>query len=836
MALEIERILDSRFEFSLDGGDPISDNAPNLTTFGDICHFKTKNGANIIKNQNITYADVTVIDTFGGTGSYTFANIQNLWTKLIDLNFFVGVAGSGGGGGVTRFDALLDTFTYFGNDGKVPVVDESQLELVPTTFYNFNEFTQLEDVSIETLIAGKVLSVALVGGTPKIVLSDPIESGEEYFSAVGGFYYADLTTQTTALAYTTGDLQLENDIEGDDTFLSQPPYGITGVWDEGTNTFDFSQLSIGDEIILRVDLNVTTSAANQTSNVKILLGEGTADEKTLVLDTFYTETAGATIMTSKIHFDIRNENQRVTAAKLLFSSDASADIEVVGFHPYIIRKSVNILDVNDNTFKTFTVAQLASPTVDTSTNIGTVKIGYEGVGNKLTNILFDLDFSKYLENVDTLLSSKNVDVVIYNKTKNKFLSTQITSTTEPSTGYRNTVLSQYIDLADVAVNDELDINFSVYTAGGGSGTDLSKTVTPNQITIHSSTGNDVILPEATGGSAGLLTGDRLLEIVANNAKNSYPSGDATKVGNISVTQAVDLDQMESDIGALANGMVYKDDWDASSGSFPGGGLSEIGWFYNVSVGGTVDGVEFAVGDSIIAKVDNASTSTYDANWVKKDQTDAVQSVAGLVGTITDSGLRTAINVEDGATANDTDANLRDRSTHTGTQTASTISDFDTEVENNTEVAANTSHRSNTSNPHGVTKTQVGLGNVDNTSDSNKPISTATQTALDSKADKYGTRITNATVTGTYSLDHNTGNDWKLTLTGNTTFSDINLPTGTNTKEFTIKMTGDFTATFPAYWDIVGDDYDGTKWNFIAIQIHNGTSSNEEVTAFISNLP
>lgn len=36
------------------------------------------------------------------------------------------------------------------------------------------------------------------------------------------------------------------------------------------------------------------------------------------------------------------------------------------------------------------------------------------------------------------------------------------------------------------------------------------------------------------------------------------------------------------------------------------------------------------------------------------------------------------------------------------------------------------------NPHNVTKTQVGLGNVDNTSDLNKPISTATQSALDLK--------------------------------------------------------------------------------------------------------
>ena len=50
----------------------------------------------------------------------------------------------------------------------------------------------------------------------------------------------------------------------------------------------------------------------------------------------------------------------------------------------------------------------------------------------------------------------------------------------------------------------------------------------------------------------------------------------------------------------------------------------------------------------------------------------------------------------------------------------------------------TSHINNKSNPHSVTAAQVGLGNVDNTSDANKPISTATQTALNGKQ---------ATVTG-----------------------------------------------------------------------------------------
>jgi hypothetical protein len=43
------------------------------------------------------------------------------------------------------------------------------------------------------------------------------------------------------------------------------------------------------------------------------------------------------------------------------------------------------------------------------------------------------------------------------------------------------------------------------------------------------------------------------------------------------------------------------------------------------------------------------------------------------------------------------------------------------------------HVASLSNPHSVTKAQVGLGNVDNTADSAKPVSAAQQTALDLKA-------------------------------------------------------------------------------------------------------
>ena len=51
---------------------------------------------------------------------------------------------------------------------------------------------------------------------------------------------------------------------------------------------------------------------------------------------------------------------------------------------------------------------------------------------------------------------------------------------------------------------------------------------------------------------------------------------------------------------------------------------------------------------------------------------------------------------------------------------------------NTRIGSVEAHAASTANPHSVTKAQVGLGNVDNTSDASKPISTATQTALNGK--------------------------------------------------------------------------------------------------------
>jgi hypothetical protein len=78
------------------------------------------------------------------------------------------------------------------------------------------------------------------------------------------------------------------------------------------------------------------------------------------------------------------------------------------------------------------------------------------------------------------------------------------------------------------------------------------------------------------------------------------------------------------------------------------------------------------------------------------------ATTSLAGVMTGADKTKLNGIATGATANSSDATLLSRANHTGTQTAATISDFDTEVANNTAVAANTAKVSNATHTGDVT--------------------------------------------------------------------------------------------------------------------------------------
>lgn len=98
------------------------------------------------------------------------------------------------------------------------------------------------------------------------------------------------------------------------------------------------------------------------------------------------------------------------------------------------------------------------------------------------------------------------------------------------------------------------------------------------------------------------------------------------------TSAAIKSYIDSTIGSLGN---LEGGWDASAGTFPVGSSpvagTKKGDYWYTTVAGTVDGEAFNIGDMIVAKVDNAST-TSKADWIRlevnRDQ--ATETVLGLV--------------------------------------------------------------------------------------------------------------------------------------------------------------------------------------------------------------
>lgn len=90
--------------------------------------------------------------------------------------------------------------------------------------------------------------------------------------------------------------------------------------------------------------------------------------------------------------------------------------------------------------------------------------------------------------------------------------------------------------------------------------------------------------------------------------------------------------------SVVGGLSYQGTWNASTNSpaIPAAASGNKGYYYKVATAGAtaIDGIaEWAVGDWIVSN---------GATWDKVDNTEAVSSVAGLVGAISASSLRTAL--------------------------------------------------------------------------------------------------------------------------------------------------------------------------------------------------
>lgn len=155
---------------------------------------------------------------------------------------------------------------------------------------------------------------------------------------IGYFDYNDLATVSTPIAVTlaTSPVVLTNDAAGPQTIKTFAPVGINDVWDEITDSFDWSQLKLGDMIDIRLALDVITTSTNTEIKVDLHLGTG-AGSYTIP---FITETnfknTGSHPMNRYNGIHIADANTLDNGGQFKISTDKDCTVTVVGWYCKIL--------------------------------------------------------------------------------------------------------------------------------------------------------------------------------------------------------------------------------------------------------------------------------------------------------------------------------------------------------------------------------------------------------------------------------------------------------------------------------------------------------------------
>lgn len=153
----------------------------------------------------------------------------------------------------------------------------------------------------------------------------------------GNITYSDSITAVTPLSYTTGSLKITNDTKGGQTSNSYAPHGITSVWDTINDQLVLSSLSLGDEVSIRINCDVTTSTTNQEFRLYLVMSIGGYNYQ-ISDGNYFFKTAGTYQIGAVIPFNIGNTQTRDYPAQVMFESDGNATIKVNSFYITINRR------------------------------------------------------------------------------------------------------------------------------------------------------------------------------------------------------------------------------------------------------------------------------------------------------------------------------------------------------------------------------------------------------------------------------------------------------------------------------------------------------------------
>lgn len=176
------------------------------------------------------------------------------------------------------------------------------------------------------------LAVRNENGTESIILQVPRTD------KIGFFDYNNAGANQSHTG-SGGFVKLTNDELGSFTNKTYKPDTVTDVWDKTLNQFDFTDLALGDMVDIRVDVEVTTTTANQDVSLQLELGIGGVPY-TLQVDFISPKTAGFHRLLSYTGIYMGDTNTLNNPGEVQLDTDASlaSAIKVNGWYIKIIRR------------------------------------------------------------------------------------------------------------------------------------------------------------------------------------------------------------------------------------------------------------------------------------------------------------------------------------------------------------------------------------------------------------------------------------------------------------------------------------------------------------------
>jgi len=168
----------------------------------------------------------------------------------------------------------------------------------------------------------------------KPILKTPIET-------LGIYDYNDDATSTTPISLTANTwTHVTNDGAGANTNKTYALTDVSDIYDTSTGLFDFSDLVLGDVIGIRFDAEITTTGANETCDVDLVLAYGTGSEYRIpfIRNEFKTSEAHRINMYNEIY--IGNTETLNNSARFEIRSDGNNDVEVFGWYCKVNKRLV----------------------------------------------------------------------------------------------------------------------------------------------------------------------------------------------------------------------------------------------------------------------------------------------------------------------------------------------------------------------------------------------------------------------------------------------------------------------------------------------------------------